>query len=451
MIRSRIDAVIKRILQSRILRRSSALMVSNFATQGILFLLSLFLAKKLGADDYGLMLLSMTIVKGVMNFLDLKSDDAIVRFMGEALAKEQKQEAITVFYVGLIADAAIMVATVVILFAAMPVISGIYGNNELLMSLVRIYILSLPFSLLDNLFSTVLVVVKRYYLLAWLVILNSLVTVACVVGLSSLGDVVMTMWGYVLAAVVVFVGQVALGTFVLYREVGTFKGKDFAVSWRRFLPFAFHTNLTGYLKAVGGNVDILILGAVRPAAEVSFYKIARSATQLMGIPISPVSTVIYPSLNEAWAQQNERRARDLIGRFFLFTGTISVVAMLGLLVLADPAVLLVYGSEFAPTANLIRVLAIGSVFAQLNSIAQPVMFANGRPDLNTYQKLGSSILKLVLSVLLIPLLGAIGAGVGFTTSAIIIFMTTILLIFPVLGIWRPANKQAADVTPTLLK
>jgi len=423
-------------------------MVGNFATQGILFLLSLFLAKKLGANDYGLMLLSMTIVKGVMNFLDLKSDDAIVRFMGEALAKEQRQEAITFFYVGLIADATIMVATVVILFAAMPLISGIYGSDELLMNLVRIYILSLPFSLLDNLFSTVLVVVKRYYLLAWLVILNSLVTVACVVGLSSLGDVVMTMWGYVLAAVVVFVEQVALGIYVLYREVGTFRGKDFTALWRRFLPFAFHTNLTGYLKAVGSNVDILILGAVRPAAEVSFYKIARSATQLMAIPIGPVSTVIYPSLNEAWAQQNELRARDLIGRFLLFTGTISVVALLGLLILADPAVLLIYGSEFAPTANLIRILAIGSVFAQLNAIAQPVMFAKGRPDLNTYQKLGSSILKLVLSILLIPLLGAIGAGVGFTTTAIIIFMTTVLLIFPALSIWRPGNKQATDATPT---
>src|SRR5689334_13589880 len=104
MLPSSLNDLYKRVTQSKILRHSSALMFGNFTSTGFLFLLSIFLARQLGADNYGQIVLAMTIVKGIARFIDLRSDEVIIKFMGEALATGQKHGAMAYFYIGVLAD-----------------------------------------------------------------------------------------------------------------------------------------------------------------------------------------------------------------------------------------------------------------------------------------------------------------------------------------------------------
>ena len=79
---------------------------------------------------------------------------------------------------------------------------------------------------------------------------------------------------------------------------------------REFMPFVFHTSVTASLKVITANIDVLILGAMRPISDVAIFRIGRSAAMLVVLPTLPIRTVIYPELNEALAKRDLARARQ---------------------------------------------------------------------------------------------------------------------------------------------
>ncbi len=110
----RIRGLIGRLLGSRIFRDSSVLVVAGWVSLGLSLVASVILARRLGPDRYGLVILGMTLVTTIVQFLDIRTDEGLIHFMGGALAREEQSEAVTFFYVALSADTLLMMATVLL-------------------------------------------------------------------------------------------------------------------------------------------------------------------------------------------------------------------------------------------------------------------------------------------------------------------------------------------------
>ena len=429
-----------RAFRSNIMRDSSALMVSSVASTGMGLATSVVLARRLGAENYGLIILAIAVVSTIVNFLDIRTGKGLIKFMGSALARGDQREAITFFYVGLSADFALMVVTMAVVAIAAPAAADAYKKGEILVGLASVYLLTVPFTTLQSSFGAVLTVFKRFRLRAIVSIISSLTLLVALLMLSERG-VAATMWGYVIAAGVTFGLWVGLGSMLLLRNFETFRGENYWRAWRQFLPFAFHTSIIASLKAIGGNSAVLILGALLTPTDISFYRIARSAATLISLPISPVRAVMYPIMVEEWARNNLKRIRQIIGRYMLYSSALSLGGVLILFVAADWLVQIFYGVEFAPVANLLRILAVGTSIAVIFSWTRQAAFAGGKPHLVTISGMLQFVTGIFITTALVFGYGVVGAAIGQVARVLISLVIRGVLLIPNLGLWNNFVKE----------
>src|SRR5262249_44941265 len=151
----------------------------------------------------------------------------------------------------------------------------------------------IPFAMLVNTFSAVLLVFKRFRLHAALRVIYSTFTLICLPLLASQSLMAVAV-GYVIINIFAFAIWTGAAIWLMVKNFDSFRGSEYRAAARQFVPFAFHTSAMASLKAIGSNIDILVLAAFRPSNEVEFLNQARSAANLMTLVTTPVVTVIYP-------------------------------------------------------------------------------------------------------------------------------------------------------------
>ena len=449
--------LLRRALESRIFRDSSVLLVGNWVSTGLSIVGSIVLARLLEPTGYGQVILATTIVSTIIQFLDIRTAEGLIHFVGQALARGEPREAVSYFYVGLSVDVLLMLATLVLAVFVAPLAAGAYPDGELLRELVSIYVLTIPFVTLEGTFQAVLNIFKRFTLLAAGSLLFSLMQLVILV-LAARSGVVAVMWGYVIASALSLVMWIAFGLPLLVRNIramgGSLRPQGYRSALRSFLPFAFYTSVTASIKAVTANVDMLVLGALRPVADVGYFRIARSAASLITMPTSQVSVVIYPELNEAWARGQLARARDLIKRYSLVTLVASSAALLFYVFAAEWLVRLFYGQDYfeaAPLiARLIVLLGVGIVLESVFRWVRPATMAQGKPQLTTFYSTAQIVLRLVLLVPLVYLFGAIGAALTYDLAVIWTVLLILFYVMPRLGLrvsLRPRAEVPGSIDP----
>ena len=115
-----------------------------------------------------------------------------------------------------------------------------------------------------------------------------------------------------------------------------------------------------------------------------------------------------------------RRSSPETKRLFLTSGAamlaLSVLLALGLTWLADPIVTLVYGSHFTPAAQALRVLAWSLIPYTFSAYLSLDFIAQGKERKILQATLFGLAISAGMYALLIPRIGAIGAGWGMLTG-----------------------------------
>lgn len=440
-----LQAFFNRILASRVLRDSGVIFIGRWVNLALSILTSALVARALGLEQTGLVTLAMASVSIVVQFIDVRTSEALIRFMGNALAREERDEALSYFHIGLVVDVVVAaLALLVVLLIVPPILNG-YADRDRLLPLFSIYVLTTPFTILQNTFEAAFTIYRRFRLQTLLDIGMAVLSLIVLVALSASG-MEAVVWGYVLVAIInlVVTGGVSLG--LLRQGLRGAKGTGYRERLRQFMPFAMHTSLMGSIKAAAVHFDALLLGGLRGPADVALFDKARSALSLLSLPVSPVSSVIYPMMNEAWAKGDPARLRYLIRRFMVFSLVVGLAGAAAFFIAADWLVVLIYGTEFAAAAGLLRIMLIGIVLELVMGWVRTVAMVAGRPQLVTYTGLTAIIGRYVATVPLIGALGAAGAAIGYNIGAGLSVLLNAVFVLPRLNIWgqTPKRKDASS-------
>ncbi|MEO8609226.1 MAG: oligosaccharide flippase family protein [Chloroflexota bacterium] len=430
-----------RVTRSRILRDSSVLFVGNWVNLLIALVTSAMLVRLLGPDGFGAVAVAMTAVNFVITFIDAQTDEALIRFMGAALARGERDSALTFFYAAISLDAVVALVALVVVILVVPPVIRAYPNGTLLEQMAWIYIITTPFNILQNNFEAIFKTFKSFRLMTIIRIATSLFSLVLLAILGSEG-VVPVIWGYVIITIVTFMANVGFASWLMVKHLRGARAGGYRIVFRQLMPFVFHTSFTGSLKSIAGNIDVLLLGALASPSAVAFFKLARSAVGLIALPVAPVTTVVYPLMNEAWAVGNLARVRQLINRFMLYSAVISAGIALFFLITSDWLVNLIYGANAMPVANLIRIMSIGVVLESVMGWVRTAALADGKPQLVTFTGTAASILYIPLEVLLIYNLGAVGSAVGYVIAVLMMIGFNTFYVLPRLGLWTLFARKA---------
>ena len=179
------------------------------------------------------------------------------------------------------------------------------------------------------------------------------------------------------------------------------------------------------------DIVVMELLGVAPA-DIGQYAAAYKVLEGAGLFLAPLSQIWFRDLRKAWPDRSALR-RALSVRLRIMLGLL--VAGLGVGLLAGPpAIRLVFGDQYAPAADLFRVLVLSLAGIMPGAVLTQAALAMNLEKAYAASAVLAAVCNVLLNLALIPVLGPVGAA--WATLA-----TELSLAFMV---WRAVRRVAAD-------
>jgi O-antigen/teichoic acid export membrane protein len=335
--------------------------IDILARQGVTFLVSVILARLLSPEDFGVIALLAFFTALSVAFVQGGLSIAIIQRQ-----RTTSDEESAIFWWNLAGS--ILFGLVIVL--AGPMLAAFF-HQPVLRHLVIVAAAQLVFAAAGGVHTAILTKEMRFDLLTKASLFSSLASGAVAVAAALTGAGV---WALALQIVsLAFFNTIALW---------------FVIDWRPSLHFRFETirELFGFgawvsagniLEVVYTNGFSLLIGKLHGVRALGFYNQAW-ATQLL--PSSALSTIVsrvaLPLLasNQDDPEAMKKNLRLAIRSVML----INLPAMIGLAVLSDLVVTVLFGPRWLPAAPILSILALGGILFPLHVINLQLVLARGQ-------------------------------------------------------------------------
>ena len=197
---------------------------------------------------------------------------------------------------------------------------------------------------------------------------------------------------------------------ILYRKLGGQKlAFDFALG-RRMFNKSKHYIITGLMVAIFSQTDKIMLKSMIDETVTGYYSAA--------VAIASISAFVYVAIIDSFRpiifsfQNDEEKFQLNLKRLYSIVIWLSLLQCVIMTLFADLLVYFLYGYEYGPSTNLLRVVVWFITFSYLGSIRNIwVLAKNKQRYLWIINALGAC-LNVVLNLIMIPHWGAMGASIA---------------------------------------
>ncbi len=181
----------------------------------------------------------------------------------------------------------------------------------------------------------------------------------------------------------------------------------FRRSWRYGL-IMWVTNLVGFAAL---RVDMFLLSSIKGTAAVGVYSVAVTFAELLWFVPNALNAVMLPKVSG-----EGDAALDVTVRLERVLWPLTLVAGVGLFVVAAPLIPMLYGRDFAAAAIPLALLLPGAVAMALTTMPASYLSGIGKPKLWTRAAAANLVVNVVANVVLIPRFGIAGAAISSAVS-----------------------------------
>jgi O-antigen/teichoic acid export membrane protein len=173
--------------------------------------------------------------------------------------------------------------------------------------------------------------------------------------------------------------------------------------------FAILTNAASSLSLSARQVTILLVGGVGGAAAAGAFRIAAQLAQAVAKLTLALSRSAFPELVRVGAIDG-RSLRRLVVRITGIAMSAGLIGLAALALVGEPLLSFLAGQDL-PAAYWPMILLTAAATLELGGVSlEPALTAQGRAGLALLLRALAVALQFVLLVLLLPSLGALGAG-----------------------------------------
>lgn len=359
--------------------------LGKLGTKGVAFAFSVFLARLLSPDDFGLSGMIAIFIALAGLFSDCGFSAAIIR-----KTDRDERDYATVFWFQL----AVSLVCFGILFAMAPLIAAFFGRQELV-GVTRLVAVNVVLGALAAVPYTKLRIAGNFRMLSVLDVMTAVASGAVGLVLAARG---LGVWAIVWQGLAYnAVRTILLFAVTRWRPVAVFSRESFS----SFFSFGWRQMLASLVNTTHSNLHALLIGRAFGAAETGLYNRAHYYAHEPGWLVQGMfSEVGYPALAKAAGD------RRLLHRRFLQGAAAEALVMfvgLGILALfAHEIIEFLIGSQWLPCVPYVRILAVGAAFEPLRTFAQLPLYVDGRTDLVLKLELIETALGVGLVFLALP-------------------------------------------------
>ena len=195
---------------------------------------------------------------------------------------------------------------------------------------------------------------------------------------------------------------------------------DFGL-WKYLFKEALPIALSTVIWIIYFRIDVLMLSMMQGDAEVGLY----SAAYKLCEPLSLVPNALMISLFPIMSKYFKTSKGGLLKSYrlgFKYLLIITLPIAIGVSILSDKIILLIYGAEFAGSTNALKILIWALVFISGNAIFGRLLTSIGKQKLGMYVIALCAFGNISLNFILIPLMSYVGASIASVITSALIFI-----------------------------
>lgn len=395
-----------------LLSSASQAMLSQIVRRTVRFFFLFMAARKLGPETFG----TLALLLAILETLSLMTGEGLTDYVAREAAKSpvitrslfERVSIIRFMLAGLLAPLAIAVLRALHYPVEVQASAGL---------LLLILFVRGPIAAAQGLFRAA----NRMSFLVWLEVVQGLVLLAC-------GSYVLT-HAATLRSVILLELSAATAAAILATLLARKFWRpleDSPVTWRTIWRAAATFNAFPLITNIYDRIDIVLLSVIAGNAAAGLYALPyRVLATLQIIPFGLMAAVL-PVL-AARAQSSDDRQICL--KMATLLGVLSMFPALILTLLAKPLVHLVLGDSYAPSANILRLLAWAAIPMFINHGLNTFLLARDRERIFIWTSSVCAVANIVLNVVLIP-------RYSYYAAAAVTIATELLLLLQNLAIIR---------------
>lgn len=197
----------------------------------------------------------------------------------------------------------------------------------------------------------------------------------------------------------------------------------------RFGIFNIGDSVVGF---VNNNLDTILIGGLLDVKQLGYYTIA---SQIAVYPVSRLCPIIiqisYPIM--AKIKDNLEQLKGAYLKIIDFLTFVNIPLLVGLYLMAENVIPLIYGPGWESTVPLIRIFVFMSMFSCMMYPLSSVAYSTGKPNLLFYLNIVTLIIKFPIIYVVAINYGIIGIAIGFLLTSFISLVLNFILIHHMLG------------------
>lgn len=378
------------------------------------------MTKLLGPDLYGIWSQVQATVSLLLPIAFLQLGFAMTRFLAAENDKNRIGEGISSISAMVFGFTALMVF--LLLIFAEPIALSVFGgvNSSIYVQITAFLLL---FTCLDNIiieYFTAFRQMKRYSIFSIFQSIGDLVLITILL-IEGYG-----LWVALLAMIVIRGIFLLFGFLVIRPEFNIVKPnkeliKKFLIFSLPLLPFTIFiwiVNLSDrYLIAYFLNMK-----------ELGIYSAAYSIGIIIGYFWYPLSVTLLPTLTALLEDNKIDKLKLNLKYSFKYYLMFAIPSFFGLLVLSKSILLVLTSQEFLSGYYIIPLVALGTIFFNLNSINGTIFMLSEKTKAIAILYSLSAFFNIALNVILIPYMGILGAAISTLLSFMILLLSFSIIV-----------------------
>lgn len=338
--------------------------IERFSTQGVQFLIELFMARLLLPSDYGVIAMLAIFIAIARSLIDSGFSNALIQ-----KTNRNQDDYSTVFYFNIVVAGAVYV----LLYFLAPFIAAFY-DMPLLTPVTRIFSLSLLISSITIIHRTQLVINIDFRTQAKVSFTAAVISGGIGITSAYLGQGV---WALVWQSLSNFTLQTLLLCYFV-RWIPSFRFST--DSFKGMFSFGFKLLITNLLGTIYDNLYTLVIGKKFAATDLGHYS---KADQLVRFPTNNLafimSRVSYPTLVNF--KDNNMQLAAAYKKFLIMSSFVVFPLMIGFAVLAQPFIIVLFTEKWVGMVLILQLLCIDWMWDPMCKINTNILLVKGKSGL----------------------------------------------------------------------
>jgi len=370
------------------------------------FILFIYIARILGATEYGKFTFAFAFIGLFIIFADLGLSQIITREFAREKEKEREFSAILSLKIFLSLGTLILILVGSFFIVPDPLIQRI-------ILILAICLLIENFS--GIIFSFLQARQKMEYQSFASILEALLVTGAGLFILFYFPSVQNLSYSYLFAALITFIFVLSFFHFKIQR---LFLSLNKSI-WQKFLSMSWPLALAGMAGAICSQTDSVMMGYFGQITQTGWYNAAYRIIGAALIPMGLISASIFPVLSKSFGETKEKLQKiwDYYMELMIF---LAIPLTIGGIVLAPKIIDFIYGPSYIPSVLAFQILIImaGTIFLYYPFYQILVVFNQQKRLFWTV--LSGAIINVILNSILIPKFSLYGAAVATVMTQLLI-------------------------------